>query len=619
MRLIFTILFLLVISLNLLYGQNQELLPAERHAKQLELQQRQDQRAFTVARTLIAGNQYQQAIPILKDLHQRNITNKTYYQYLLEAYLATDNLEAAEFLVSGQLSRFPRDLRYQIDLAQVWFQKGNKETALKSWEQILEENPQNINAYMQVANALLRVRQLDEAIRVYIRAVENVPHSDHLYQSIANIYQNRLMFEEAAEYYLKYLKRNPKQEQFVFSRILSFDIPEEKRDGFIKSLGRLADNLEPPQKIKLLQGQLYQKFGDYEKAFQYYRNLDRDLKNERYLLQFAHAAHKDSSYQLAIKAYRMVLESYPKSPRRLEVVYHLAQSYFNLAEQQNNSEAATRAVALLDQTIAAENRKETAALRYLKGYYLLNYFFDVDAAGGVFEELLRENLQPLRRDQVLLQLAEIELIRGNLEKAQSLLASVRSANLLPQAMLQISRLLFFRQEWEGSLAMCDSTLKRFGFSSEAANDLLQMRSHLALAQKQPGLAEKLSQAELLLARRQKSQALERFREIASDAYVPAGLKSYAYQKAIGLSLQLDDPESALGAAAGAVADSTLRDYADRFLYFSADILQHHLGREEDAMQIYTELLRDFPESAFAEPARQRLRALQSQRKNGEMP
>ncbi|MEJ2535553.1 MAG: hypothetical protein P8048_00575, partial [Calditrichia bacterium] len=152
---------------------------------------------------------------------------------------------------------FPGDLAFDIDYGNILYRKGEHQKALDLWQQIIRQDPTRLNLYTQIADAMVQNRLLDEAVYIYMQGTHNIPRSEFLYQNIAGLYQSRLMYVEAAKYYLKYLDANPNQQQFIFNRILSFQLEPEQQGSFLKTIESLAKESKNKDDILLLTAQLY--------------------------------------------------------------------------------------------------------------------------------------------------------------------------------------------------------------------------------------------------------------------------------------------------------------------------------------------------------------------------
>ncbi|MFZ0389740.1 MAG: tetratricopeptide repeat protein [Calditrichia bacterium] len=583
----------------------------EQQAKRQEQIKRRDQQLLRTAQTYINLNRYKEAIAILEDLHRRNPETASYYQFLLKAYLTVSEIEKAESLVRSMLEREPGNFSYQIDKATVLYKQGQKEEAIQLWDQLLNENKKNMALYTQVANALLISRLYDQAIAVYQRAIREMPNASYLYQNIANLYQNRLMYKEAAENYLKYLDIQPSQEQFIFNRILSFQLEDEQREDFFQTLKELEKKSKYPDKLRLLRAQLYQRHRQYDAAYEIYRELDQLDSKKNYLLHFAQSARQDSSYQAALQAYRLILE---KEKNNLPAYIGAVETLTLLAENTGKEDYAREALNLIDQAqTRISGRPETMELNYLKAMLYLGFFFDVDQALQVLTDLSRQKaIPPQLKARSMLKLGEVYLIKGELEKAVDLFSKINDQQTRAEARYHQALACYFQQNWEKSGEIINQLIQQEGISNEVVNDALALQLKLGQAAKSPEVVEKLAATDLLLYQRKRSEAVKRLGEVLELPGTAPSIRSETFLKMAELQLQLDEPEKALDLTRRAIQDSSLAPYADAHLFLMAQILSGPLQKPAEAFESYRTLLENYPNSLHTEVARKQMKKLKEE-------
>ena len=584
-------------------------------------QERRDRQMFRVAQSYLNMSRYDKAIPILEDLLQRHPANRSYYQTLLRAYLTVANVNAADSLVQEMLRRNPGDVLLQVDHAMVLYRKDRKEEAMAIWKRVLKEHPRDPGMYNRVANAMLQNRLLDEAIRVYELGLQRIPHSDYFLQNIASLYQSRLMYARAAEYYLKYLERNPGQQQFIFSRILSFRVMEEDREEFYRALQSMAENSPIADKIYLLMAQLYQRDREFEKAYRIYRQLEKKKGDGRYLLQFARAAQQDSSYEIALQAYREVIENRKQQGKIPREAYRGAVTcLYRLAEKTGDNRYAREAVEMIE-TLRQKKPdwREFSHLVFLEGRIYLGYYFDVDRAIQLFQEVVKHGQkEPKVAARARLKLGECYLIRGELERALQEFRQLQNSRERAMALLRTAQTYYFRKEWEKTKQAINEILRSMGVDSDVTNDALALQMKISALEAHKELLTKLAEADLLLFQRQKSRALHRYQELVGEKSFPPALRANLYQQIVRLQVELKDVPAALEWCQSALQDSTQQLYADRHLFLMAGILEKYANRPREAFDAYQTLLQNYPNSLFVEQARERMKVLQP-KLPGEVP
>jgi len=570
-----------------------------------------DQKLYRVAQSYMNTSRYELAIPILEGLCRDNPSNRGYYQTLLRAYLTVSRIEAADSLNRSMKKHFPGDLAFDIDYGNILYRKGEHQKALDLWQQIIRQDPTQLNLYTQIADAMVQNRLLDDAVNIYLQGTNNIPRSEFLYQNIAGLYQSRLMYVEAAKYYLKYLDANPNQQQFIFNRILSFQLEPEQQGSFLKTIESLAKESKNKDDILLLTAQLYQRYGKYEDAYKIYENLDKEQKQGIFLLQFARSAERDSSFHIALKAYTEVIRHYPDNKTILQAYQGSVTTLFSLARVENNSKFAEKAINLIDsvQTRYSDN-PDIADMVYLKGAYYLDYYFDVDRAISIFADLIKNPRTPARqRNITLLKMGESYIIKGQLDEALNTFNKVTMKPYEAFAKLRTAQIFYYQKNWKKAGEMVNTILQKEGMASDITNDALALQLKLNQAQKSSTALEFLADADLLLVQQKKGDAVKKLAEIVQFNSVPGALKSEAYRLLITSADELGKDVEALEYSQNAIQDSSMVQYADEYLFLMAGILEKQNDRAAEAFKIYQKLLENYPNSLFTFRARDRMKYL----------
>lgn len=574
-----------------------------------------DERLFRTAQAYLSMKRYDQAIRILEKLRQKNPQNNSYYRSLFRTYQIVGKTQKADSLVKIMLRKFPENQQFKVDQANILFKLDDKPGAFALWNQVLKTNSNNVNIYIQVANSMLENKLYDEAIHVYQQAIVKIPKTDYLYQTIASIYQNRLMYQESVRFLLKYLEIQPNRQLYVFNRILSFRVEPEDRPALFTMLENELKKFPHPDDIRLLIAQLHQRYGELEEAFRVYQQLEIKQKDAKYLLQFARSAQADSSFEIAVKAYDLVMRRYPQDKQLMTAYHGAVASLFQLTEKNNGTQYARRALTLIDQAQQKfPGNRALPGLLYLKGIFKLNYFFDVDAAIAIFSGLGANPQIAIRySNDSLIKLGECFLMKGELENAEKSFRKITREPQLNFAQLQISRTFYFMKKWEKSTEILDKLIQKAGAGGEVTNDALKLKLRLALAQTAPAILELLSEADLLVYQRKNSEAVEKLNELLSVGDMPAAVKSEVYSEVAHLSLDLSEIPRALDYCTEAISDSNLSLYADQHLFLLATILDRNLKRYNEAFKTYQELLQNYPNSLFVDRARERIKYLKDEK------
>ncbi len=578
---------------------------------ELMMQKERQGQLYRLAQSYLQAGQYQNAIPILENLYSTNPENRSYYRALLSTYLSIGEFGKANNTISEMEIKSPNDPHIRIDRGNLLYHSGEKEQAISLWKNILKDHPGNLNLYSNVASAMIENRLFDEAIKVYEEAIRENSNASFLYQNIANLYQTRLMYAQSAVYYLKYLEANPVQQQYVFNRILSFQIDEEQRPDFFNKLSEIADESKHPEVIEMLIAQLYQRYREFGNAFEIYKKLETKGGSGVYLLQFARQAEQDSSYQIALNAYQLVIDHFPKSPNLIQAYQGAISTLFSLAKETGDNQYADKGLAIIDQLQTRyPQTQQISQIMYLKGIFYLDYFFDVDKAAKVFKGIRDSRSSPQNmQDMAALKLGECSIIRGNLPDAITVFQGIKTKPFVGESLLMQANSYYYSGEWDKAKETVQKIIQQEGLKSTVTNDALDLQMRLGLYQSNPEMAGILASADLLIFQRRKSEAIKKLEEVAAMSSIPPLVKAQTFQKMADLSLQLGEYSDAMDFCSKAIRDSSLTNYADQSLFLLGSILDKHLNKQTEAFEVYRKLLEQYPNSLFVDQARERMRKI----------
>jgi tetratricopeptide (TPR) repeat protein len=485
---------------------------------------------------------------------------------------------------------------------------------------ILVQNPDNLNLYSQIANAMIENRLWDEAVLTYQKAIESLPNATNFYMNIANLYKNRLMYLEATEYYLKYLAVQPKQQRFVFNQILAFQIPEEQQEEFFTVLEKRTGDPDQPREIKILLAQLYHRYRKFDKALHIYIQLEQDKNDELRILKFAQAAERDSVFLIALQAYKFLIRKNPSS-KQIFLAYRGAVScQFQLAQQFNEAYHAEQANLLID-TLSNRfpNHPELFQLYYLQGMFQLTYYFDVDRALSIFSKITRSKKVPANlRSQVLLKSGECYIIKGQLDQAMKIFQQVNHPSSKGYANFRRAQTSYFMKNWEESDSLIRELIQAEGMGGKVTNDALSLQLKLNHAKQNEAILIQSADADLLIFQQKKSEAIKILMAMVTMDQVPTAIKSQSYLDICHLALDLDDPLVALEYSKLAMEDPEIAAYADLHLFLMGTILEEQFQKYQEAFYAYRELLEKYPNSMKAEDSRLKMRNIR-QKEGWELP
>lgn len=612
MNKIFSLFFIFLFSVVVETIDGQTLLPdrqtrnLQRIAAQLEMS----------GRFSMAAERY---IAILK----QNPRNLSSYFGAKRCLLRIGDYDKFENLIL-LLQKSRRDLRYQVDLAEIEFLKGHEKNALAHWKRIITENVKNHQAYSLVGSALVEHHLYEEAINIYKQARKTFHDSNIYIFEMANIYALRSDFKPFTLEYLKYLNRNPGQVSFIESRFASIAKTPEISDEIAKTLkSEIKSHVAISREIYQILGGLYTRQKKYKEAFSFYLKLEnenekRTNKKEkarvkgRALFNFGNTALKDGAFEYAQNAFQMLVKKYPKSPYALRAEFGLAMLY----EGQKMYPQAIQAY----NDFAKAHQKTTEALRAKMriGDIYFNNLFQVEQAKETYQKIVRDYPNTSLKTDALFRLAECGLAEDDLKSAKANLQKIlRESKTVKnenrqKAELMLAKIAFYQAQPTTALQQLQKLIeadKKSKTPDLNENDALELSMLI-----QENLSDSTGLAVLARARLLNIQRrYEESKKVIND-YLQENNRTLLQGE---LYLLLGDDLRHLGEYNQAIEKMNQVYaneeglYRDLALLKAGEIYQEDLKDLKKAQQSYENLLKDFPTSIYLEEARKRIRNMDS--------
>jgi predicted Zn-dependent protease len=591
-------------------------------AQQKQKEQENEKLAFQY----YGNKEYEKALELFRDLYDKQPTHH-HYTYYLFCLTALDKFSEAEKLVRSKIKDEPGSYRYEVDLGYIYLLTDKPEKATRSFDDVIGRMKPNKANISEIANAFLSRQLYDYAIKTYMRGRELLQYSDYFNRELALVYEMSGNYTALIEEYLDLLEQDPSQLEMVqnrFQNILDKDIEDKISDALRESL--LKRNQRSPENRyygeMLLWLSVQRK--DFEFALIQAKSLDTRF-NEGGMLVFsvANLSLSNKDYAVAIEAFNYLLKKGPLNPYYAESLTGTLQAKFLRITEGYNYQIKDLQ-SLKQEYITALNELGRNArtvvlmrdLAHLQAFYL----YDLDESVQLLEEAININGAPEKvKAGIKLELGDIYLFVGEVWEASLLYSQVEKAFKNDptghEAKFRNARLSYFIGEFDWAKAQLN--VLKAATSKFIANDAMEL-SLLISDNMDPdstytGLSL-YSRADLLIYRGQDSLALLTLDSIRMLGLYHSLDDEVLYSKA-GIYIRKKDFISA-----DSVLDKIVRDYqydilADNALFKRAELQAGVLNNKEKAMELYQQLLMDYPGSLFTTEARKRFRQLRGDYNN----
>ncbi len=268
-------------------------------------------RDFQTATQLIQQQNYEEAVPILSDLHEQNPASYVFFDQFVDVLIKTSNLDRAEEVTRNQIRRGYVTLQAQGLLGEILHLKSEREKALEAWHAALENASGNIQAYYIIASSMNNRREYDEAIHTYKQARDLLNNQTLFLNELANTYLQAGRFDESVNEYYQLILESPRQMSIVQQRFFQmrdqqlYDIASFELEDLLLDL---SVSHEAYSALYQLLSWLLLETEEYQRAYNFARHYEEETPYSVYSLfslgnrflsakQFQHAENAFKYYQ----------------------------------------------------------------------------------------------------------------------------------------------------------------------------------------------------------------------------------------------------------------------------------------------------------------------------------
>mgnify|MGYP005843697795 CR=1 FL=1 len=524
-----------------------------------------------------------------------------------------------EFVMRLQQER--RDVRFAVDLAWVDYQLGDRDGARKSWLRLLDENPQDEEAYSLIGQTMMELQMYEDAEQIYQRGRRELKRPGVFAFELANLFGLLGRVEDMMEEYFIFLSANPTQIGFLQALIGQAHQTQQNADRLTAVLEKMVKKRsELSWAAHLLLGGLYEQERRFDRAYTNYYALEKLLLSIKadgrklpyesgvFLYEFAENALAEGETLWSEQAYRTLAVEFVDSPYAGRAQSNIAQVYLANGKHAEAAEVLERFIA------ANPHAPEAQDVLMALGDLYLGPLFQVEKAEAAYTRA-KEHRDGRKRDAVLLQLAQCATIRGDFAQAAQLLATVhqrgagKNDDTAAKALYESALLELYQQHPQAAVDYVDQAQQaaQNAAHSMIENDVLQLSMLLYEGKRDSAGLAAWGKAKLLLLQRRYEEA----RLLLSSRIDEAPHSPIRDELQLALAelhrVLGDYAESIRGYAS--IYHDTEGLYRDHALFAMA--AAYELMKEnEQARFHYERLLAEFPNSIYLDQARKQIRLLE---------
>ncbi len=302
---------------------------------------------YQTANRLIQQQQYEEALPIIESLYKQNPRSFVYFDRYTRCLINLKQFDKAEEVARNQANEDRFRLQASIKLAEILHLKGDREAALETWNEIIERNKGNHQAYYATGNSMTSRQEYDTAVQLFKEARKALNDDSLFLNELANTYLQAGRFEESVQEYFRLIVQSPDQMSIVQQRFLRMrddNLYEIAAFELEDQLLQLDTNHQSYSPLYQLLTWLLLETDEHQRAFVFARRYESDTQYTIYsLFSLGNQLMSARNYELATQAYQYYTDS-AESSVRFRALENLAAAYREWGEylRQNNIETSAQ-------------------------------------------------------------------------------------------------------------------------------------------------------------------------------------------------------------------------------------------------------------------------------------
>lgn len=566
-----------------------------------------------LAQSYEKGGSFIDAARMYLELYNINSGNEEYFNGYIRANKSLNKFSELIPFLENHIQKYPKAETWVI-LGEMQWRSGKNIEANNSWAKAIELENGNPEIYNQVALSQIAVRQYEKSANTYKEARKKLGQKDIFADQLSQLYIMLGDFKSAIDeiFLLFDSTANLSLVQGRISALKTNNDAAKYLDEFLKS----RSNTGKTQYMQVYAWYLTTT-GKLSEAFNIYKEIDQTLKlNGQEVYNFAVSSMKDGNYDIAISAYKYIIDFGKGNPFITGALFGLARtlelkSISNDTLEQKTAEEIISRYRTIIKDYSGTQYSEDARFRIANLYaYQLH---DFSLAIKETKELIKETRNARTFATSTNFLANMFLMGDNLDSAGYYFKLVIQKNKrnYPEETIKSKYGLALIEYFSSNL---DSALVHFtelsqASNSDIANDALEKITILEPNKELVKALNLYSNAELKLLQRKYDDACGLFLESAKSAE-GSELSEKAMISAAKLDIKLKRPSNAIQILQKLLDSNPETIYGD-YILFNIGIINKDNGNNEASLKYFNDLLQKYPRSIYSEQTRENIRTLRS--------
>ena len=573
-----------------------------------------------LAQHYFINGEFDKATSYYEKLYSSQST-KIYFTRYLECLVQIKDFKTAEKTIKKYISQNKNDMEIQVVLGQFYEDIDEPQKSAKVYEELLSAVSADPGEIINLFQLFVGKRKFDLAKKVLDKGKKIAPYYSFNFQ-YADLYSltgnNRLMIEE----YINYLILQPAMFESIQNAISSrIDLSKSDGKDYLILKEILLQKIQADNSNFIYSEMLIWLFvqnKNFSSAFTQVVALDKRLQGDGYrVLDLGNICLENKSYDIARNCFNYIISLGSDNQYFIEGQKLLLNSRFielttNRAYNQNEIDAT-----LVDySSVLARLGKTKFTIGILNEQaHILAFYADRAAEAIVIlqDAILVQSLTDIQRAQLKMQLADIEVLKGDIWEASLLYMQIdkdfKFEAIGDEAKYKNARIFYFDGEFD--FAQSQLNILKESTSKIIANDAMNLSvsitENFGLDSNYTAMTW-FSSAELLIEQHKYLEAFTLFDSIQLNYPLHSLADDILYRKAKAMEMQGKWAESCM------LYEDIIKFYskdifADDALFRLGDMYEQILEDKEKALEYYKKLAIDYKGSFYGAETIKRIRIL----------
>ena len=563
-----------------------------------------------LARQLMARGSYLSAVGFLEDQYAKDPSRRETITLLLSCYLQLKADSKAELLLLRLLEQSPLDFEYHINLLDLYLRSGVDSTVSRQIDNMLDKYPGNPDIYRTIISKLINYGFNDRALSMIESG--RVQFSNPLLFALerAALFENRGDYQNAVrEYYNAVSSDSLLRTEADRKLALLLRYPGAVDDVIIALKGILDSLQGDTYALKILQ-EAYIRDDRFADAFEISVELDSlQDSNGRELYRYLRNCHLRKLYDQVIIMAEYVDEKKIEENEISQYKFYYAEALEGVARYREAIDVYHEIIETYP--INRDKARATLAIGNIYRYNMSQYdtaLIYYDSAAWSY------NIGPTRFS-ARMELARLNILKGQLDSAaigfSGLLIDGDAEERREMISYNLAMILFYQEKFgEADMAFRKiiSDFPRGYYTNDAIINSLIIREAQSA---NPKALHLYAEAIYFGARLLPDSLVERYKEIISRG--PSSLTGLAMLRLSEHYFKTHNTPSALD-----VIDQMARDYTEDYFFpyalkLKGEILSKNPDKQDEAAEIYRDLLQNYGNYPFIGEIREALQNIENTR------